>query len=196
PIPQRYTMKRNTLLKTICLTVLVAAWTLPVSAQGSNAEVIGLINMAEEKVASLAEAMDDEQWAYRPMEGVRSTSEVFMHIAAANYFIPSLMGVAPPEDFPVTMGPEGPVGMEEYEAISDREEVTAELADSFDHVRAALDGVPADRMDDEMNVFGMTMTVRGFCIFIGTHLHEHLGQLVAYARANEVVPPWSASEGG
>ena len=24
-----------------------------------------------------------------------------------------------------------------------------------------------------------------------THLHEHLGQLIAYARSNGVVPPWS-----
>lgn len=162
----------------------------------ANAEVIGLINGVEEKATALASAMSDEQWAYRPMEGVRSTNEVLMHIAFSNYLIPSMIGVPPPDGFPVTMGPEGPVGMEAYEATTGRETVMAAMDDSFDHVRAALAGVSEDSMDDEMNVFGQTMTKRGFCIFIATHLHEHLGQLIAYARANEVVPPWGVGTGG
>lgn len=183
--------------------VVLAGSVVPAVAQSaaeetspSNSEVIGLIDAAQGKVAALAGAMNDEQWAWRPMEGTRSTSQVLMHIAAANFFIPTLMGVAAPESFPVSMGPQGPVGMQEYEAINDRDKVMAELKGSFDHVRSALAQVPADRMDEEMNVFGQTMNVRGFCIFITTHLHEHLGQLVAYARSNEVVPPWSAAEGG
>lgn len=189
-------MNRKTLLAGLGIALLMAALVPPVAAQGTNAEVIGLIDGVEEKVTALAGAMNDDQWAYSPMEGVRSTSDVFMHIAFANYFIPSMLGVMPPEGFPVTMGPEGPVGMEEYESTSDRETVMEAMDGSFDHVREALAGVSADRMDDEMNVFGQTMTVRGFCTFIATHLHEHLGQLIAYARANEVVPPWSAADGG
>ncbi len=194
---------RNTILSALCLAVVLVGTTVPTAAQNmtdhgpsANAEVIALISGVEEKAAALAGAMSDEQWAYSPMEGVRSTSEVFMHLAGANYLIPTMLGVMPPEDFPVTMGPEGPVGMEAYEATSDRETVMAAMDASFDHVRAALAGVSADSMNDEMNVFGQTMTKRGFCIFIATHLHEHLGQLIAYARANEVVPPWSAGDGG
>jgi len=190
----------NAITGMLLLALLLAASSLPVAAQdysndapSANAEVIGLIDGLEEKVTALAGAMDDYQWAYRPMEGVRSTSEVFMHMAGANYLIPSMLGVMPPEDFPVTLGPEGPVGLEAYEAMSDRETVMATMDASFNHVRAALAGVSEDSMDDEMNVFGQTMTKRGFCIFISTHLHEHLGQLIAYARANEVVPPWTAA---
>lgn len=194
---------RNTFAAALCLAAVLALSAIPVAAQdmahdmpSANAEVIGLIDDVEGKVTALAGAMTDDQWAYRPMEGVRSSSEVFMHIAAANYGLPSFLGVTPPSDFPITMGPEGPVGMDEYEATSDREEVLSAMDASFDHVRMALAGVSPDRMDDEMDVFGQTMTVRGFCIFIATHLHEHLGQLIAYARANDVVPPWSAAEGG
>jgi len=186
----------NPFTTTLCLVLLLSASAIPVAAQGANAEVIALIDGVEEKTTALAGAMSDEQWAYRPMEGVRSTSEVFMHLALANNFIPSMLGVMPPEGFPVTMGPEGPVGMDEYEATTGRETVMAAMGASFDHVREALAGVSADSMDDEMNVFGQEMTKRGFCIFIATHLHEHLGQLIAYARANEVVPPWTAAADG
>lgn len=189
-------MNRTTILAGLGIALLIATITPPVSAQGPNAEVIALIDGVEEKVTALAGAMDDDQWAYSPMEGVRSSNQVFMHIAFANYFIPSMLGVPPPDGFPVTMGPQGPVGMEEYEATSDRETVMAAMDASFDHVRTALSGVSADSMGDEMNVFGQSMTKRGFCIFIATHLHEHLGQLIAYARANDVTPPWSAGDGG
>jgi len=34
-------------------------------------------------------------------------------------------------------------------------------------------------------------TRRAMWIGATTHLHEHLGQLIAYARSNGVVPPWS-----
>lgn len=187
------------LVNTVALVLILPGSSLTATAQEashemptSNAEVIALIDVAEGKVTALAGAMNDEQWSWRPADGVRSTSEVLMHISFANFFIPTMLGVAAPDDFPVTMGPEGPVGMAEYEGISNRDEVMAQLESSFDHLQSALAGVPADRMDDEMNAFGQTMTVRGFCIFMSTHLHEHLGQLVAYARTNGVVPPWSA----
>ncbi len=194
---------RPTFTLALCLAASLAICATPASAQemdhamhSANAEVIGLVDGAQEKVTALASAMSDEQWAYSPSDGVRSTSQVFMHIAGANYMIPSMLGVMPPSDFPVTMGPEGPVGVEAYEATSDRETVMAAMDASFAHVRAALAGVSEGSMDDEMNVFGQTMTKRGFCIFIATHIHEHLGQLIAYARANDVVPPWSAATGG
>ena len=191
----------NSFTTTLCLALLLAVSIIPVTAQdmvsqapSANAEVIGLIDSADEKVTALAGAMNDDQWAWRPTEGVRSTSEVFMHIALANYMMPSMMGAMPPEDFPVTMGPEGPVGMDAYEATTGRETVMAALDGSFDHVRAALSGISADRMDEEIDFFGNTMTVRGFCIMVATHMHEHLGQLIAYARMNEVLPPWTAAE--
>ncbi len=189
---------RNLLTVAFGVAVVLAISPRPVAAQDTpsvNAEVIGLINGLDEKVTALAGAMNEDQWAWRPMEGVRSTNEVVMHIAFANFFIPSMLGAQPPEDFPVTTGPDGLVGAEEYEATTNRADVLAALDASFDHVRAALAGVSPERMNDEMNFFGETMTVRGFCTFMATHLHEHLGQLIAYARTNGVVPPWTADSG-
>ena len=40
-------------------------------------------------------------------------------------------------------------------------------------------------------VFGNDNTERAAFMMALNHLHEHLGQSVAYARMNGVVPPWS-----
>ena len=50
---------------------------------------------------------------------------------------------------------------------------------------------PADKLDAPMKIFGTETTARATWISTTTHLHEHLGQLIAYARSNKVVPPWS-----
>ena len=67
----------------------------------------------------------------------------------------------------------------------------AELTSSFDHLKRAMAQVPASRLNETMKVFGQDFTVRSFLLLATTHLHEHLGQMIAYARSNGVVPPWS-----
>ena len=52
-------------------------------------------------------------------------------------------------------------------------------------------GVPDATLNEPIEVFGQKNTGRGMWIMAATHLHEHLGQLIAYARANNVTPPWS-----
>lgn len=160
---------------------------------GVGAELSALVSMAEGKFTALAETLPDDAWTWRPMPGVRSSSEVVRHVAATNYLMPMVLGVMPPEDVGVGMGPEGPTGLEAYEADTDRDAALAALDASFDHLRAALHGIPPERLEEELTVFGQTMTVRGFMMVMATHMHEHLGQLIAYTRANDTVPPWSAS---
>ncbi|MDX1418346.1 MAG: DinB family protein [Rubricoccaceae bacterium] len=155
------------------------------------ADLIGIVTMAEDKVAALAETMPADAWAWRPDDGVRSASEVVRHIAASNYLMPAILGVPVPEGIPLSIGPDGPQGMAEYEALTDRAEARDALAASFVHLRDAMADIPADRLDEPLVVFGRPMTVRGFALIMATHLHEHLGQLIAYARTNGVVPPWS-----
>ena len=50
------------------------------------------------QLIALAEATPAEQFACRPVPGVRSTSEVYMHIAMANLYLLSFTGPKMPAD--------------------------------------------------------------------------------------------------
>lgn len=141
----------------------------------------------ESKYVGLAGVMSADALAWRPMDGVRSGAEVFCHVAGANYRIPAFFGV------------EEPGGAGALEAACDAEDVAAlqaslpeVLASSFAFARTAVTSVGTTRLDEGTKLFGRDTTVRAAMLLYVTHMHEHLGQLVAYARANGVVPPWSA----
>ena len=72
-----------------------------------------------------------------------------------------------------------------------RDENLAQLERSFTHVKRALAGAQQEKMADKVSLFGQPATAQYTWILTATHLHEHLGQLIAYARSNGVVPPWS-----
>jgi uncharacterized damage-inducible protein DinB len=134
----------------------------------------------ETKYVKLAEAMKGKL-DYRPGAGVRSAAEVFAHVAAGNLFIPTTWGVKPPAGL-------------DAQAIAketDPEKIVANLRASFAHVRASLAAVPESELDKGIKLFGQDATVRKAQITIMTHMHEHLGQSIAYARASGVTPPWS-----
>jgi uncharacterized damage-inducible protein DinB len=164
-----------------------------VSAPGSGVitDVLTDLEQVQERVLSLAEEFGDGQYAWRPGEGVRSGAEVFMHVAAINYFFPSAAGIDPPESTgldlsnPATTFPA-------YEAsASTKDSVLVQLRASFQHLRTAIESTRDRDLDQEVEVFGQPLTLRLLWIGHGGHLHEHLGQLIAYARVNGVVPPWS-----
>jgi uncharacterized damage-inducible protein DinB len=113
---------------------------------------------------------------------VRSVSEVYMHIVVANYFLPSFMGVQPPAGIDRTT----------ETAVTDKAKVGAMLRQSFDHVRAVVLKTPDSDLDKKVKVFGGSeMSERALIMVMGNHMHEHLGQSIAYARSNGVTPPWS-----
>ncbi|GAB5536368.1 MAG: hypothetical protein Rubg2KO_26170 [Rubricoccaceae bacterium] len=162
------------------------------SAQDTPAaELIQSIQGAEAKFAALAESLSDDALAWRPAEGVRSSHEVLRHVAAANYMLPSFMGVLPPEGAPIQVGAQGPQGVQEFEAGTDRAVTQAEIEASFAHLTKALSELTEEQLAEEVTFFGRTASVRGFGTFMSTHMHEHLGQLIAYTRANGETPPWS-----
>ena len=152
---------------------------------GVKAEILASISDAESKLNQLAEAIPEEKYTWRPMEGVRSPAEVFMHVAAANYGIPSFWGVKPPEGF----------DFKTYEkSLSKKADIQKAMAASFVHVKDALMAVSNADLVKPFDFFGRKTTVRGGYIFVASHCHEHLGQMIAYARMNGVVPPWTAAE--
>src|SRR5712691_10221637 len=162
-----------------CLAVILALPTAPKS--GFRAEFLQDLDAVQKKIIDLAAAMPADKYSWRPAPGVRSVSEVFMHIAGGNYFLASFVGMKPPAYDESTL-----------ERINDKARVLAELRKSFDHIRmAALNASDAD-LDKPIKMFGNDTTVRGAFMTALNHLHEHLGQSIAYARMNGVVPPWSA----
>ncbi len=107
-------------------------------------------------------------------------SEVFMHVAGGNYFLATFVGQQPPADIPRNL-----------EKISDKQAVLAELKRSFDHLRRVADNESDADLDKTTNMFGKPASHRYVYLTILNHLHEHLGQAIAYARMNGIVPPWS-----
>jgi len=143
------------------------------------------------QVQSLAEAVPADKYGWRPAEGVRSISEAYMHVAAANYGLSRALGAAVPEG----------VDPGNLESVTEKAAVLAALDASLSHARSALEAMATDQLGEEVELFGMKLTKGDVTMILLGHLQEHLGQSIAYARMNGVVPPWSepapaADEGG
>jgi uncharacterized damage-inducible protein DinB len=154
------------------------------------ADLLRDVQQVEEKLVGLARAVPNERYAWRPAEGVRSVGEVFQHVAADNYLLPGFLGTAPPAATGIKADDYGTVQAYERRSIP-RDTAIADLQRSFAHLRAALGATTATRLGETATFFGQQMTVQQVWVLAVTHLHEHLGQTIAYARANGVVPPWS-----
>ncbi len=151
---------------------------------GFRAEVLAELNGIEKKVEDLAAAMPADKYAWRPMEGVRSVGEVYSHIAGSNYLFMSFLGVKSP-DQPKPNENGGP---------ATKEEVAKQLKPSFNLFRTTVLKLSDADLDKPTKMFGNPATYRSVLIAQLGHLHEHLGQSIAYARMNQVVPPWTAAE--
>jgi uncharacterized damage-inducible protein DinB len=160
------------------------------TVSGLRADVIWQLTDAEKKLVALAEATPQEKYGWRPGPGVRSVSEVYMHIAGGNYFIPTFLGVKMPESISRDMeliGGEMKFG----KTVTEKAKVVEALKKSFDHARKAVEATPDSDLDKKVKVFGQEPSERMMLIGLVIHAHEHLGQSIAYARTNGVAPPWS-----
>jgi uncharacterized damage-inducible protein DinB len=176
----------------VLLAVLAGTlYAAPAQAQNAAwaADVIKSTTEAEEKFVGLANALSDK-YSWRPGEGVRSVQEVLLHVAADNYFIPAAMGVPAPAVTRITSTDFAAMQAFEKQALT-KDATIAAVKTSFEHLRKALAGIPEARMNESIKVFGMDFTVRQFMLLTTTHMHEHLGQMIAYARTNNIKPPWS-----
>jgi len=155
------------------------------SAGGSKGDMMMWVKDAEDKLVQLAAAMPEAKYAWKPAKDVRSAGEVFMHVATANYGIPSFLGAKPPEGF----------NFETYEkSLTKKADIQKALKESFAHMEQSLAGASDEDMEKSLEIFGMKLTHRGAYLMLLSHAHEHLGQSIAYARSNGVVPPWTAKQ--
>jgi uncharacterized damage-inducible protein DinB len=149
---------------------------------GYRSEVLAEVIVQENKFERLAEAIPAEKYTWRPAPDVRSVSEVFLHVATANYNLYKLVGTPPPAGV-------DPQGLEK--STSDKGKVIATLKDSYTHARKAITAMPEADLEKSLDWFGGKNTERGALLFIVRHGSEHLGQSIAYARMIGVVPPWT-----
>ena len=130
---------------------------------------------------SLAEAIPADKYTWIPAEGVRSVSEVLMHIAGSNYYLLSFAGIKTPDNAGEDMGKD----------VTDKEKVIAALKSSFTDLYENLKKIDESTLENHVKMFGNDVSIRTVIFTEMGHLHEHLGQLIAYARVNGIVPPWS-----
>ena len=134
-----------------------------------------------DQLVELAEAMPADKFAYRPGAGVRSTSEVFLHIVNANYFLMDAAGIKTPPEWKDSM----------VKSITSKDEVVKWLKRSMEDVAKAHSSASAADLQKKVHVIDRDVTVDGVFLRILVHANEHMGQLIAYSRVNGVVPPWS-----
>ena len=135
------------------------------------------------KLNQLAGAFSDELYSWAPAEGIRTVSQVFVHVANANYGLSSAMGVSSDMDMQAMMNAE--------QEITSKEEVTEYLMASQQMVQQAIEMIMNADLTSDVQAFGMTMSHYQVLMILAGHSHEHLGQGIAYARSNGVAPPWS-----
>src|ERR1700733_10307861 len=133
------------------------------------------------QLIALAEATPEKNFAWRPAPGVRSTSEVYMHIVDANFYLLSVTGIKMPADLTDDSG----------KKITSKKEVIAWLKRSLDAVKQAHLAAKPQDLQRKVHIEDRDATVEGMYLRIIVHANEHMGQLVAYARMTGVVPPWS-----
>jgi uncharacterized damage-inducible protein DinB len=173
--------------------VAAVSFATPAAAQqraGLMGELMKDVSDVQGKLTALAKAMPADKYDWRPGTGVRSVSEVFLHLASDNYLLPSIVGFQPDPASGVNPKDFATLTTFEKQRLSPDATVTA-LQVSFAHLLKSMAATPDSRLDDRVKFFGQDMSVRQVWVATAAHLHEHLGQSIAYARTNGVTPPWS-----
>jgi len=185
-------------MKNLIVSLTILASALAATAFGLDApaksapplinDFLGQVDFVEGRILALNKAMAEKE-TWRPAEGVRSVGEAYLHIAFGNYILLKQAGVEPPAAANFSMD------IAKWDAqTTDAGKIEQILKASFDHIRSAAKAMTAEQLEKEINLFGHKMTVRNVLITTLNHMHEHLGQSIAYARMNGVVPPWTAEQ--
>lgn len=153
---------------------------------GDNAmlrrELLSHFNTSMNKLIALAEAMPAERFDWRPEKDAMPVGQVYGHVARYNYYYPaSSMGVKAPAD----------VKLDTLEAMRDKAQLVHLLRRSAEHVRTAVVAMPAEQLDATTTLYGRSVPQWAVLMQLVAHMNEHLGQSIAYARSNNVIPPWS-----
>jgi hypothetical protein len=144
------------------------------------------IDGLRKKFMALAKAVPADKLTWRPMAGTRSFREVFAHVAAEGNTETAMFGR------PLPAGSLADFDAEEarLKQLPDAE-LIAVMDRSMQSLSATLGGLSLAQINAPIRYYGQSTLPRVATTYTLNDLHEHLGQLVAYARMNSIVPPWT-----
>lgn len=180
------------LLASIAVTLLVIAAPCVARAQASldpksaahvRDAYLADLDTVHRKIIALANAIPADKYDWRPAPGVRSIAQVLTHIAGEWYFYtPSSVAARPPAGFTRA-------SMAKLDSITVKADVLKELDKSWAHCKTAVSQADASKLTAPYEPWKQNLDQAAF--LMSGDLHEHLGQLIAYARSVGVTPPWS-----
>ncbi len=156
-----------------------ASETTPPPEEGFRAELLTDLSRLEQKLLGLAEAIPGEHYDWRPAANVRTVGEVFRHASVSTFRILQALEIEPAVD------------LESLESVTEKEELIEGLRSSVELLRHTVLATTDSELQTSASFFGRTWTRRALFYLAATHMHEHLGQSIAYARSLEIAPPWS-----
>ena len=145
------------------------------------------LDSLQSRFLALSDAFPADKYAWRPGPGVRSVGEVFMHVAS-EYYVYAPMAYGAPRS-PVI--PRGPDAFKTFESKSTKADVQKHLKEGLAYAKQSIEALDPAAITGTKKLFGGDRTIIETTFGMTDDLHEHLGQLIAYARMNGVVPPWS-----
>ena len=173
----------------------LGVWTTAAAAQNSDAAdhtapsydlkgqaLLDLENV-QKKFVDLANTLPADKLNWRPSPDSRSFAEVFLHVAGERYGILRLMGAEPPTGFD---------GKALEQSTTDRAQIIAELTKSWDFTQKTINGMSNADFAKLLPKLGPKANAGDVVYLLVADAHEHLGQAIAYARENGIVPPWTA----
>ncbi len=141
------------------------------------------LQAVNKKCVDLAEALPSGKLIWRPSSDTRSFSEVFLHVAGERYGILSMMGAKPPAGFKAR----------EFEkSTTEKDRIVEDLNESWDFANKTINGMSNADFAKPLPKLGPQANEGDVVYILVADAHEHLGQLIAYARQNGIVPPWTA----
>jgi len=149
-----------------------------------KAQALADLQGVQTKMVDLANAIPADKLTWRPSADSRSFAEVFLHVAGERYQILGLGGAVPPADFN---------GKTYEKSTTDRAQIVAELNKTWDFAQKTINGMSNADFAKLLPKLGPQANAGDVVYILVTDAHEHLGQLVAYARENGIVPPWTAA---
>ncbi|MFZ1973897.1 MAG: DinB family protein [Candidatus Acidiferrales bacterium] len=142
------------------------------------------LDAMHKKYVDLATAIPQDKYTWRPAEGARSISEVFLHVTGSNYFFLQFLGTPLPAN----------MDMKNFDkSTTDKSQIIDDLNKSFDTAHATIEKMTNADFNKALPKLGPQANEGDVIYLIVVDLHEHLGQSIAYARANGIVPPWTVA---
>jgi uncharacterized damage-inducible protein DinB len=175
------------------ILLVFAVRVVAAAATDLKPEYVFEFDLARNQTTALAQAMPVDKFDWRPGPGVRSVGEVYVHIAETNVLLLGYAGTR--VDFPGLQFtgkepvPEVIARFLEFEkTVHGKDNILAMLNRTLDAVKGSF---AAADLEKPVELFGRKTTTRAVYLRILAHVNEHMGQSIAYARMNGIVPPWS-----